>query len=223
MRRRCSTSIAARHQPGRHRNLTATPAAIKQVFDWFFANGASDLPLNGAPDLPGVTPKIVSSLKAPYTREVAAGVNRQFGARAAVRADFVFRDFGNFYVDHTDTTTGKTSDQFGRTYDLTLIENSSDLMRRYKALSTQGTYRIGSSTDIGATYTISRTWGNIDGENTSSGPIRAGDITSGNVSGILSYPEYKQPEWNYPVGDLRATSAIGRACGSTIACRGSMG
>ena len=183
-------------------NLTATPAAIKQVFDWYNANGGSKLPLNGAPDIPGLTPKIVSSLKAPYNREYAAGVNRQFGARASLRADFVYRDFGNFYVDHTDTTTGKTVDQFGRTYDLTLIENSDDLMRRYKGLSTQGTYRFGSTTDIGGTYTISRTWGNVDGENTGSGPIRAGNISAGNVSGIVSYPEYKNSSWNFPVGDL---------------------
>jgi len=181
---------------------TATPQAIRQVFDWFFANGASNLPLNGAPDIPGLTPKIVSSLKAPYNREYAAGVNRQFGSRASVRADFVYRDFGNFYVDHTDTSTGKTTDPFGRPLDLTLIENSDDLLRRYKGLSTQGTYRFGARTDIGGTYTISRTWGNVDSENTGSGPIRAGDVTTGNVSGIVSYPEFKQASWNYPEGDL---------------------
>ena len=173
-------------------SLTATPQAIRQVFDWFFANGGTNLPLNGAPDLPGLTPQIVSSLKAPYNREFAAGVNRQFGNRASLRADFVFRDFGNFYVDHTDTTTGKTTDQFGRSYDLTLVENSGDLMRRYKGLSVQGTYQLGSRADVGGTYTLSRTWGNVDGENTGSGPISAGDISTGNVSGVVSYPEFKQ-------------------------------
>ncbi|MFN7918179.1 MAG: TonB-dependent receptor [Vicinamibacterales bacterium] len=182
--------------------LTPTPQAIRQVFDWFFANGGSNLPLNGAPDLPGLTPKITSSLKAPYSREFATGVARQFGNRASLRADFVYRDFGNFYVDRTDTTTGKVSDQFGRSYDLTLIENSDELFRRYKGLSVQGTYRLGSSADIGGTYTLSRTYGNVDGENTGSGPIRAGNITAGNVSGIVSYPEYKQASWNYPTGDL---------------------
>jgi outer membrane receptor for ferrienterochelin and colicin len=177
--------------------LTPTPEAIRQVFDWYFANGASNLPLNGAPDLPGVTPK-VGELSAPYNREYAVGVNRQLGNRASVRADFVYRDFGDFYVDRVDMSTGKTTDQFGRVYDLTLIENNNDLDRRYKGLSVQGTYRFGARANIGGTYTLSRTWGNFDGENTGSGPIRAGNI----VSGIVANPEYKEASWNYPTGDL---------------------
>ena len=178
-------------------SLTPTPQAIRQVFDWYFANGGSNLPLNGAPAIPGITPRI-GDLKAPYNREYAVGVNRQIGSRASLRADFVYRDFGDFYVDRVDRSTGKTSDQFGRVYDLALVENNDDLERRYKGLSVQGTYRFGARADIGGTYTLSRTWGNFDGENTGSGPIRAGD----SASGIVAYPEYKEASWNYPTGDL---------------------
>jgi outer membrane receptor for ferrienterochelin and colicin len=177
--------------------LTPTPQAIRQVFDWYFANGGSNLPLNGAPDIPGITPK-VGDLQAPDNREYAVGVNRQVGNRASVRADFVYRDFDNFYVDRTDITTGKTTDQFGRLYDLTVVENTNDLDRRYKGVSVQGTYRISARADVGGTYTLSRTWGNFDGETTGSGPIRAGNA----VSGILTNPEYKQASWNFPTGDL---------------------
>jgi outer membrane receptor for ferrienterochelin and colicin len=182
--------------------LTPTPQAIRQVFDWFSANGGSSLPLNAAPDIPGLTPQVSGSLRPPSNLEYATGLTRQFGDRAALRADFVYRDFSGFYVDHTDTSTGKVNDQFGRTYDLTLIENSDDLKRQYAGLSAQGTYRFGGGTDVGANYTVSRSWGNVDGENTGSGPIRAGNIITGNVSGIVSYPEYKQAAWNYPDGDL---------------------
>src|SRR4029453_16929234 len=35
-----------------------TAQAIRTVFDWFFANGGPNLPLNGAPTIPGVTPQI---------------------------------------------------------------------------------------------------------------------------------------------------------------------
>ena len=37
---------------------TPTAQAIRAVFDWFFANGGPNLPLNGAPTIPGVTPQI---------------------------------------------------------------------------------------------------------------------------------------------------------------------
>jgi hypothetical protein len=99
-------------------------------------------------------------------------------------------------------STGRVSNQFGQSFDLTLIENSNDLKRRYAGLTLQGSYRLGASLDVGANHTISRAWGNVDGENTGSGPIRAGAIATGNVSGVVSYPEYKQASWNYPEGDL---------------------
>ena len=48
-------------------------------------------------------------------------------------------------------------------------------------------------TDVGVNYTLSRAWGNLDGENVSSGPT---------TSSAFQYPEYHQASWNYPVGDL---------------------
>src|SRR5204862_146925 len=44
---------------------------------------------------------------------------------------------------------------------------------------------------IGANYTLSKTWGNFNGENVGSGPIRASFDT---------FPEYRQESWNYPTG-----------------------
>jgi hypothetical protein len=46
---------------------------------------------------------------------------------------------------------------------------------------------------MGGTYTLSRLWGNIDGENAASGPLTAQ---------LFSYPEYRQASWNLPEGDL---------------------
>jgi hypothetical protein len=76
---------------------------------------------------------------------------------------------------------------------LTLIENSDDLKRRYAGVSTQATYRAGSRFDFGLSYTLSRTWGNIDGESVTGGP---------GTDASQQYPEYKNPSWNNPVGDL---------------------
>jgi hypothetical protein len=168
-------------------------AAIAAVFAWYNANGGANLPLNGAPTIPGVTPQIRGSLNSPNNLEYAAGVSRQFGGKAAIRADWVFRDFRDFYATVLNTGTGRVQDQFGKSYDLALVQNSSDLLRRYQGLTTQGTYRFSPTIDIGATYTLSHAYGNVEGENVGSGPV---------TSTAFTYPEYKQASWNYPVGDL---------------------
>jgi hypothetical protein len=173
--------------------VTSTPDAIAAVFAWYNANGASNLPLAGAPSIPGVSPQIQGSLNSPNNLEYAFGVNRQVGDRAAIRADYVYRDFRDFYVQVLNTSTGQVQDQLGKSYDLALVQNSNDLSRRYQGVTVQGTYRFGATSNAGATYTLSRAWGNVEGENVGSGPITAS---------AFSYPEYKQASWNYPIGDL---------------------
>jgi hypothetical protein len=173
--------------------LVTPDAAITQVFNWFNANGGSNRPFSGPPSVAGVNTLIGDSLKSPNAIEYAAGVSRQLGERGSVRADWVFRDFNDFYISRTDLSTGKTTDALGRVYDVTLVENSNDLERRYQAGSFQATYRVGSSVELGGNYTLSRTWGNFDGENPASGPLRAE---------LFSYPEYREARWNAPEGNL---------------------
>ena len=172
---------------------TPTPQAIQAVFDWFFANGGANLPLTGVVNIPGVTPLIRDSLMSPNLLEYAGGVSRQFGNRATVRADLIYRAYHDFYSLRTDLSTGRVANKLGREFDLALIENTDSLERRYSGLSTQATYRLGGRTDVGGTYTLSKTWGNFDGESANGGP---GGATN------LQYPEYKQGAWNYPDGDL---------------------
>jgi len=50
-----------------------------------------------------------------------------------VRLDGIFRRFRDFYASRADTTTGKVQDQFGRSFDLRLVENTNDLKRSYRA------------------------------------------------------------------------------------------
>src|SRR5690606_38567647 len=108
---------------------------------------------------------------------------------------FVNRTFGNFYAERIDTTTGQAVDEFGNVLDVGVLENTNLLNRRYRALNLQGSYRIGTRLMAGASYTLSRLWGNIEGETIGSGPV---------TSGVLRYPEYRQLEWAYPEGDLSA-------------------
>jgi len=173
--------------------LIGSADALATLFSWFNANGGANLPLNGAPTIPGVTPQIQGSLNSPNNIEYAAGVNRQFGSKAAVRADYVYRNFRDFYVTVLNTSTGRVQDQLGKSYDLALVQNSNDLTRRYSGVTTQATYRFGVRADVGVTYTLARSWGNVEGENVGSGPI---------TNTAFAYPEYKQASWNYPIGDL---------------------
>jgi hypothetical protein len=184
-------------------------AAIQQVFDWFNANGGANLAVTGTPTVRGVSPQIGESLDSPSVWEYASGVNRTFGGRAALRADFVYRDYKGFYIQRTDLTTGRAVDTRsfapaavrGREYDLTLIENDDEgfFKRRYSGVTFQGQYRFGTRADFGANYTLSRAWGNLEGETVPNGPITAG---SAGREAAYNYPEYRQQAWNYPEGDL---------------------
>jgi hypothetical protein len=173
--------------------LLTSDQAIQQVFNWFNANGGANRPLRSA-DIPGVNTLIGGSLDSPNSIEYAAGVGRQLGQRGSVRFDWVFRDFSDFYITRTDLSTGQVTNAQG-TFDVNLIENSNDLSRRYHGGTFQANYRFGSNVEIGGNYTLSRTWGNFDGENPASGPLTAQ---------LFSYPEYREARWNAPEGNLGA-------------------
>ena len=122
--------------------ITATPDAIQQVFNWFNANGGPNRTAGFAsnPTIPGLTPQIHGSLDSPYNLEYAGGVSRQFGSRAAIRADVAYRKFYKVYVTRIDTTTGKVTNSFGQQFDLAYIENDNDglLHRQYSGLTVSG-------------------------------------------------------------------------------------
>ena len=61
-------------------------------------------------------------------------------------------------------------------------------------LSTQGSYAGGPQIHVGGNYTLSRAYGNVDGETVNSGPSGAlGQTITPNTGGR---------QWNYPEGDL---------------------
>jgi hypothetical protein len=59
---------------------------------------------------------------------------------------------------------------------------------------TQATYNVAGRLDLGANYTLSHAYGNLEGETALQGPSGAS---------VLNYPEYKQMAWNAPDGDLQ--------------------
>ena len=174
--------------------LVTSDVALQQLFAWFNANGGTGM-TPAASSVPGVSVQIPNSLTSPNVRAYAAGVSRQLTSRAVLRADYSFRDYRDFYSSRIDRTTGIVVDQFGNRADLAIIENTNDLKRRYSGVTVSGRYRINSRSDAGGSYTLSRLWGNFDGENTASGPL---------TTDLFQYPEYREAAWFAPEGDLAA-------------------
>jgi hypothetical protein len=174
--------------------LLTQDQAIRQVFDWFQANGGPNgsLPLVGI-NIPGGNTIIRGSLDSPSVVEYALGVTARLGDHGIARADLIHRDWQDFYAARTDLSTGHVVAGNGPT-DLTLIQNNDSLYeRRYDALQTQFRYSPSSRFDFGGNWTLSHTQGNFDGEARANGPV---------VGSSGQYPEYKNPAWNNPKGDL---------------------
>jgi hypothetical protein len=168
--------------------LTADQA-LPILWDWFFANGGNDRATRTTPNIPGLSTKVRDDVTSPSVNELSVGLLRQ-GARGAWRLDYVHRHNSDMYGDFLNLETGRVTDSSGRPFDLTLVSNSPQARRKYDGLTADARYRF-PSIWLGGNYTLSRTWGNFNGENVGSGPIRATFDT---------FPEYKQESWNYPEG-----------------------
>jgi hypothetical protein len=176
--------------------LIPTDQAIKMIFDWFNANGGTNLrPFRTPPSVPGVESILdPGGLKSPNVKEWTLGAGSQLGTRGYVRADLVSRNWDDFYTSFVNQSTGKTQDQYGTRYDQAIIRNDSNLYEReYTAVQTQFSYRVMQHLNLGGTYTWSRLVGNVTGEDSASGPL---------VGVAGERPEYRQESWNYPMGYL---------------------
>jgi outer membrane receptor for ferrienterochelin and colicin len=176
-------------------SLVTAPAAIQQMFNWC-ARDARGFCTVGPPSsstVPGVSVRIGDNLKSPSVSAYAFGVTRQIGSRGVVRADYSFRDYQDFYSRRIDLSNGIVVDEFGNRSDLAIVENTNDLKRRYSGVTISGNYRVTSGTTFGGNYTLSRLWGNLEGENVGAGPLPAD---------LFQYPEYRQASWYAPEGDL---------------------
>jgi hypothetical protein len=175
--------------------LIPTEEALAILFEWYFANGGHDMrPFGTSPSIPGFA-RILdpNGLTSPNVDEWTLGVGATLGNRGVVRADLVYREWDDFYLDNINMETGKV-DFEDRTFDLEIIRNDNTIYNReYIGLHTQLQYRFTNRFNLGLTYTWSKLEGNVTGENTSSGP------TSGSGG---RYPEYREARWNYPTGYL---------------------
>lgn len=181
--------------------LVSTADTLRIVQTWLFANGAN---VAGGPNrtpasasLSGFNSKIDGSLASPNTDEISLGVQGRVGTRGAFRVDGIYRKSKDFYAARTDLSTGTIVPPaftgFTSAFDLTLVQNSDVPERKYYGLNVQFNYRPLDRLQVGGNWTWSHAYGNFDGENAGSGPITFGG---------LGYPEYTDPRWNTPRGDL---------------------
>jgi hypothetical protein len=175
-------------------SLLTADQALAAIFAWFDSQGGVNNTSNLAVvDIPGATTIIPESLDSQYTTEYSLGVSKQIGTRGMARFDYVHRDGNDFYVTRTDTSTGSTLTPSGQRANVNWIINDDSLLERtYDGLHTQGQYRW-ESFSLGATYTLSQSKGNVDGETAANGPVS---------SAVRQFPEYKDLSWNNPEGDL---------------------
>lgn len=178
-----------------------TAAVITAVFNYFnttqggTANrAANNLRANGSRSIPGYSTYFDGTLASPYVRELSAGYGAQLGRHGFVRADVIRRDWRDFYAASVTTATRRANTPLGIPVDLTLIRNSDDMRRAYRALQLQARWtppRI----DAGVHYTWSTLRGNDDGESGTTGAVA-------NIDPALFYPEFFAYDRAAPAGYL---------------------
>ena len=168
--------------------LTAEQA-LPVLWDWFFANGGTQRATRTTPNIPGLSTRVRGDVISPSSDEWSTGLANVAG-KLEWRVDYVHRKYRDMYGDFLDMTTGRVTDAAGRPFDLTLVSNTDKARRTYDGLTFDARYRV-SRLFVGGNYTLSKAWGNFNGENVGSGPIRGSFDT---------FPEYRQESWNYPMG-----------------------
>ncbi|MEO8197453.1 MAG: TonB-dependent receptor [Thermoanaerobaculia bacterium] len=175
--------------------LTSSEQALAAVNTWFTSiGGVNNTSLLQFVNIPGGGLVIGTDVASTYADELTVGGVRSFGAKGSVRADIVYREFGNFYSTRRDTVTGQVLNANGNQVDLGVIRNdNNNLERTYLGLQTSFNFLVSDRLTVGGAYTLSHAEGNFEGENQGSGPV---------TSALESYPEYKEARWNAPKGDL---------------------
>lgn len=171
--------------------LLTTPQALALVQQWFETTGHLEAPF--AVSIQGANRVVpTNGLVSPTATEYAFGVGVALGSKGWARADYLYRNYDNFYDTRIDLTTGQAQTPYGP-LDRQVLENSPVLDRRYEAVQTRIDYRFSPLAYAGVSYTWSRLTGNVIGENpyASAVPDHTGE-----------YPEYLRASWSYPTGYL---------------------
>lgn len=184
--------------------ITGTSAeVVRAAVDWFVANGGTDFanwqgtyPLSA--NIGGVNRDLADDLVAPSAREWTLGAAWQITGNSFVRANYVDRDWSDYYGAFTNSGTGQiTLPIIELPIDRTLIDNTDLFTRTYKAIDLAARTTFLTRYQAGLNYTWSQLNGNAEGENVFMGPTWEGGW-------ILEYPEFNGFIQNRPSGYLPA-------------------
>ncbi len=169
--------------------------ALQMLWDWFDARGGTDnLGDVRSISIPGGSTVIGDDMRSPHTDEYSLGFSKQLGMSGLVRADYVHREGGDFYIDRRNLGTGRATLPSGDVVDKSVVGNEDDRLERvYDGLHTHAQYRFSARLGIGGVWSWSHTRGTWDGETANSGPVR---------SALGQYPEYKAFDRHLVRGDL---------------------
>jgi hypothetical protein len=104
-------------------------------------------------------------LQSPLTREFTAGVGREVGTRAHVRATYAWRKASRFVEDFVDLSRGITNIALVGPLTNRVFDNVDGLDRGYQALILQSGYRVRDNLRLDGHYTAQlRNEGNFPGE-----------------------------------------------------------
>jgi hypothetical protein len=175
--------------------LLTAPAALAQLWAWFDqVGGTSNRQYLTTIAGPTASGDFQGSLKSPAMAEWSLGYLMQ-GSSGFLRADYINRDWRDFYAVRVDTSTGHRQDPLGNTLDVAWIVNDSQTVRIYRALQLQGSWNH-KDLSVGGGYTFSSLRGNDDAEE--------GSMTGPRVNPLrLWYPEFFGYAHREPVGPLK--------------------
>ncbi|MEO6486913.1 MAG: TonB-dependent receptor, partial [Thermoanaerobaculia bacterium] len=170
---------------------------LENLFKWFLSPAIGGLKntsnLVGV-SVPGLNTRFDGSLKSPNVDEFTIGVGAQIGSRGFVRADYIDKTWNDFYhVFNTPKDQIENPFLKGEFLDFKVTGNTNDIVKEYKAVQTQASYRAFNRVNLGLSYTWSEATGNEIGETAGSGP---------SASVPNSYREYKAFAQNNPLGFL---------------------
>ena len=188
--------------------LIPTQQVLEMVYEWLFNQncpGTDERSVFACNEnvrsisLPGVSTRIEGELVSPNADEFTLGYGTAVG-RGFVRADYVYREFSDFYTATTNLANGTVTNDLGQTFDLELIQNNdTGYSREYNSIQLQGGYNFTDRINFGGNYTWSELEGNAITE--------ASNSATDPLTSINSFPEYVDFSWFAPVrylpGDVR--------------------
>jgi outer membrane receptor protein involved in Fe transport len=170
---------------------------LEQLFRWFLSpeiGGTSNTDHLVGVTIPGFNSRFDGHLKSPNVDEFSIGLGTQIGSKGTIRLDYIDKTWNDFYS--VSTAPGDQVENPvvpGQFVDIKTTTNTNELVRTYKAVQTQASYRPLPRLNLGLTYTWSEARGNDLGENAGSGPV---------ASTPFSYREYKAYAQANPIGYL---------------------